>query len=141
MVLKPISSSRLHHVKSPKIWMFFLISHSIFSPVKTKEASVTESLIAGVLRFDSMSCKNIFLQKSRHSKVVILALHTLERTSFKKISSNPKIGIFSGSFFTSIPTLNTMFWKVSWDIVIILIFHKIHKELFRFVLNWWEVAW
>ena len=34
---------------------------------------------------------------------------SLERNSFKKISSNPKIGIFSGSFFASIPTLNLFF--------------------------------
>ena len=59
----------------------------------------------------------------------------LERTSFKKISSNPKAGIFSGSFFASIPSLNPVFWKVSWRTVNILIFHKIHKEIFCFWLE------
>ena len=55
-----------------------------------------------------------------------------ECTSFEKISSNPKIGIFSGTFFASIPTLNRMFCINLWNIVTILIFHKIHKELFCF---------
>ena len=38
----------------------------------------------------------------------------LERNFRNKIYSNPKSGIFSGSFFASIPTLNPMFWKVWW---------------------------
>ena len=41
--------------------------------------------------------------------ILLLNIRSQERNSFKKMSSNPKIGIFRRSFFASILTLNPMF--------------------------------